>query len=43
MVIAEQTLDRVKAFSAFHITPPASGLWVNMELGEDTTKTSDPH
>jgi len=40
---AEQCLYRVKAFSASHITPPASGLGVHKKLGVDTAGTANPN
>ena len=43
LVIAEQCLHRVKAFSASHPTPPASRLGVHKKLGGDTAGTADPN
>ena len=40
---AEQSLHRVKAFSASHPTPPARRLGVHKELGGDTAGTADPN
>ena len=40
--IAEQRLDRVKAFAASHTTPPARRLGVHKKLGGDTAGTADP-
>jgi len=43
LVIAQQCLHRLEAFSAPHSTPPASRLGVHEKLGRDTARTADPN
>lgn len=41
-VAAEQSLHRLKAFSAPHLTPLVRRLGVHKELGRDTGRTAAP-
>jgi len=43
LVIAEQFLNKVKAFSASHTAPPVSRMGVHKKLGGDTAGTADPN
>jgi len=43
LVIAEQFLHSVKAFSASHPLSPARRLGVHKKLGGDTAGTADPN
>lgn len=42
LALAEQSLHRVKAFSAPHTTRSESRLEVHKRLRRDTAKTTDP-
>ena len=43
LVIAEQRLHSVKAFSVSHVVPPTSRLGVHKKLRGDTAGTADPN